>query len=138
MSLAVSARVASGGSRPDEGREGSALVRAVARRGRGFASVAARQPERGRAQQLEQQQQLQRTWAAPWDPAVRVEVDAKFASMPIRSPLHTLTVNFMSDMWGMFHLIRFIWQAKGLFTRVSGHMAHNRAHKPQREPVIPM
>lgn len=39
---------------------------------------------------------------------MRVEVSAKFASMPIRSPVHTPTVNFMSVMWEMFHLIRFI------------------------------
>jgi len=67
---------------------------------------------------------------------VRVEVDAKFASMPIRSPVHTPTVNFMSVMWGMFHLIRFISQAKGLFRRLPGHMAHNRVNKPHRGPVI--
>jgi hypothetical protein len=104
--------------------------------GRGFASVAARQPERGRAQQLEQQQQLQRAWAAPRDPAVRVEVSAKFASMPTRRAVHTSTVNCMSGMWEMFHLIRFIWQAKGLLRRLPGHMAHNRVNKPHRGPVI--
>ena len=100
--------------------------------------MAARQPERGRAQQLEQQQQLQRTWTAPWDPAVRVEVVAEFASMPTRTPVHTSTVNFMSAMWEMFHLIRFIWQAKGLFRGSPGHMAHNRVNKPRRGPVIQM
>ena len=109
---------------------------AVAPVGAGCASVAARQPERGRAQQLEQQQQLQRAWAAPRDPAVRVEVVAKCASMPTRTPVHTSTVNCMSGMREMFHLIRFIWQAKGLFRRLPGHMAHNRVNKPRRGPVI--
>lgn len=33
-------------------------------------------------------------------------------------------------MWDMFHLIRFISEAKGLFMRPPGHMAHNRAHRP--------
>ncbi len=91
---AVSVRVTDG--------EG-ALVRASApEAGRGFASVAARQPERGTAQQLGQQQQLQRARAAPWDPAVRVEVSAKFASMPISTSVHTSTVNFVSAIWECF------------------------------------
>ena len=89
------------------------------------------------AQQLrQQQQQLQRAWAAPRDPAVRVEVSAKFASMPTRTPVHTRDVNLMSGMWAMFHLIRFISAAKGLCRSLRGHMAHNRAHKPRRDPVI--
>ncbi|GGN93512.1 hypothetical protein GCM10011579_092130 [Streptomyces albiflavescens] len=100
------------------------------------ASAGGGQPERGTAQQLEQQQQLQRARAAPWDPAVRVEVSAKFASMPTRTSVHTPAVNFMSGMWAMFHLIRFIWQAKGLCRSRPGHMAHNRAHKPRCDPVI--
>jgi hypothetical protein len=69
---------------------------------------------------------------------VRVEGSAKFASMPIRTPAHTSAVNFMSAMWEMFHLIRFISQAKGLFRSRPGHMAHNRAHKPHCDPVIEM
>jgi hypothetical protein len=69
---------------------------------------------------------------------VRVEAVAEFASMPTRTPVHTSTVNFMSVMWEMFHLIRFIWQAKGLFRGPSGHMAHNRVNKPRRGPVIQM
>jgi len=69
---------------------------------------------------------------------MRVEVSAKFASMPTRTPVHTSAVNFTSGMWEMFHLIRFIWQAKGLFRSRRGHMAHNRAHKPRCEPVIRM
>jgi hypothetical protein len=69
---------------------------------------------------------------------VRVEVGAKFASMPTRTPVHTSTVNCMSGMWEMFHHIRFIWQAKGLFRSLPGHMAHNRVNKPRRGPVIQM
>lgn len=69
---------------------------------------------------------------------MRVEVSAKFASMPTRTSGHTSTVNFMPAMWEMFHLIRFICEAKGLFSSRPGHMAHNRAHKPRREPVIRM
>ncbi|PBC63179.1 hypothetical protein BKI49_14655 [Streptomyces sp. Tue6028] len=69
---------------------------------------------------------------------MRVEVSAKFASMPSRTPVHTFTVNLMSKMWEMFHLIRFTWQAKGLFRSRPGHMAHNRAHKPRCDPVIQM
>lgn len=60
------------------------------------------------AQQLEQRQQLQRARAAPWDPAVRVEASAKFASMPTRTAVHTCTVNSVPVVWDMFHLIRFI------------------------------
>lgn len=67
---------------------------------------------------------------------MRVEVDAKCASMPIRTAVHTSAVNCMSGMWEMFHLIRFISQAKGLFRRLPGHMAHNRVNKPHRGPVI--
>lgn len=69
---------------------------------------------------------------------MRVEVSAKFASMPTRTSVHTPTVNFMPAKWEMFHLIRFISQAKGLFSSRPGHMAHNRAHKPRCEPVIRM
>lgn len=69
---------------------------------------------------------------------MRVEAGAKFASMPTRTPVHTSTVNCMSGMWEMFHLIRFIWQAKGLFRGLPGHMAHNRVNKPRRGPVIQM
>lgn len=60
---------------------------------------------------------------------MRVEVSAKFASMPTRTPVHTRTVNLMSGMWAMFHLIRFISVAKGLCRSLRGHMAHNRAHE---------
>ncbi|GAA3303040.1 hypothetical protein GCM10020295_50580 [Streptomyces cinereospinus] len=88
------------------------------------------------AQQLEQQQQLRRAWAAPRDPAERVEVGAKFASMPTRTAAHTSTVNSAPDMWDMFHLIRFIDQVKGLLTPSPGHMAHNRACKRRGDPVI--
>jgi len=90
------------------------------------------QLERGTAQQLEQQQ-LQRARAAPWDPAVRVEVGAKFASMPTRQSVHTSTVNSTPGKWDAFHLIRFIYEVKGLFTARPGHMAHNRAHRPPVE-----
>lgn len=69
---------------------------------------------------------------------MRVEVSAKFASMPIRTAVHTRTVNLTPGMWDMVHLIRFICEAKGLFSRPPGHMAHNRAHKPRCEPVIPL
>ena len=89
----------------------------------------------GSAQQLGQQQQLQRAWAAPRDPAERVEVSAKFASMPPRTAVHTCTVNSAPGMWDMFHLIRFISEVKGLFTRPSGHMAHNRAQAPRGNEI---
>jgi hypothetical protein len=88
------------------------------------------------AQQLEQQQQLQRARAAPWDPVVRVEASAEFASMPTRTAVHTFSVNSAPGMWDMVHLIRFMSEAKGLCIRVAGHMAHNRAHKPRCDPVI--
>ncbi|SED72781.1 hypothetical protein SAMN05216489_04252 [Streptomyces sp. 3213] len=58
-------------------------------------------------------------------------MSAEFASMPTRTSVHTRTVNSTPGMWDMFHLIRFIWEVKGLFGRLSGHMAHNRAHKPR-------
>lgn len=54
---------------------------------------------------------------------MRVEVSAKFASMPTRTPVHTFTVNSMSPMQEMFHLIRFLWKVKGLFWGPPGHMA---------------
>ncbi|KAF6000051.1 hypothetical protein BOG92_038630 [Streptomyces sp. WAC00263] len=69
---------------------------------------------------------------------MRVEVSAKFASMPIRTSVHTSTVNFMSAIWEMFHLIRFICVTKGLLSSRPGHMAHNRARKPRCDPVIQM
>ncbi|OUD00445.1 hypothetical protein CA983_25515 [Streptomyces swartbergensis] len=91
----------------------------------------------GGAQQLEQQQQqLQRARAAPRDPAVRVEVSAKFASMPTRTPVHTPTVNSAPAMCDVVHLIRSFTQMKGLFTARPGHMASNRAHKPRCVVVI--
>lgn len=62
---------------------------------------------------------------------MRVEVSAKFGSMPTRTAVHTRTVNSTPGMWDMFHLIRFISEVKGLFRCLPGHMAHNRAHKPQ-------
>jgi len=61
---------------------------------------------------------------------VRVEASAKFASMPTRQSAHTSTVNSTPGMWDMFHLIRSISVVKGLFMRLPGHMAHNRAHGP--------
>ncbi len=45
---------------------------------------------------------------------MRVVVSAEFASMPTRTAVHTITVNLTPGMWDMFHLIRFISQAKGL------------------------
>jgi hypothetical protein len=66
---------------------------------------------------------------------VRVEVSAEFASMPTRTAVHTRTVNSTPGMWDMFHLIRFISAVKGLFTILSGHMAHNRAHKPRGNEI---
>jgi hypothetical protein len=69
---------------------------------------------------------------------MRVEVSAKFASMPTRTAVHTCTVNLTPGMWDTVHLFRFICEAKGLCSRLPGHMAHNRAHKPRRQPVIPL
>ncbi|TWV42604.1 hypothetical protein FRZ03_19575 [Streptomyces misionensis] len=80
-----------------------------------------------RAQQLEQRQQLQRARAAPWDPAVRVEVDAECASMPPRTTVHTCAVNSMTVMWDTIHLIRGIWPMGGLRPGTAGHMGHIRA-----------
>ena len=61
---------------------------------------------------------------------MRVEVSAKFASMPTRTAAHTSTVNSTTGMWDMFHLIRSISVVKGLLMRLPGHMAHNRARGP--------
>ncbi|KUL40795.1 hypothetical protein ADL12_12825 [Streptomyces regalis] len=58
---------------------------------------------------------------------MRVEVSAKFASMPTRTAVCTSAVNSTPLGWDMFHLIRFICVAKGLFMGRPGHMAHNRA-----------
>lgn len=69
---------------------------------------------------------------------MRVEVSAKFASMPISTSVHTSTVNFVSAIWEMFHLIRSICVTKGLLWSHPGHMAHNRARKPRCDPVIQM
>jgi len=69
---------------------------------------------------------------------VRVEVSAEFASMPTRTAVRTFGVNSAPALWDMFHLIRFIWQAKGLLRRLPGHMAHNRVNKPRGGPVIQM
>ncbi|MBP5863303.1 hypothetical protein F3K40_11800 [Streptomyces sp. LBUM 1478] len=81
-----------------------------------------------RAQQLGQQQrQLQR--AAPRDPAERVEVSAKFASMPTSTAAHTSAVNFPSGMWMPVHLFRCIRAAKGLCPGSRGDMASNRASR---------
>ncbi|PWJ03447.1 hypothetical protein DKG34_33295 [Streptomyces sp. NWU49] len=95
-----------------------------------------RKVEGERAQQPEQQQ-LQRARAAPRDPAGRVEVSAKFASMPIRTPVHTSTVNTTPGMWDMFHLIRFISRVKGLLRRFPGHMVRTAGRTGRRcDPVI--
>ncbi|RIH59659.1 hypothetical protein D3C59_25445 [Streptomyces sp. SHP22-7] len=69
---------------------------------------------------------------------MRVEVSAKFASMPPRTAVHTGTVNSMPVMWDMFHLIRFIWKVKGLLRRLPGHMAHKPGAQPRCNPVIRM
>lgn len=61
---------------------------------------------------------------------MRVEVSAKFASMPTRTPVHTDTVNSMPGMWDMVHLFRFILQGKGLLKGVPGHMAHKPGAQP--------
>ncbi|GAA4313442.1 hypothetical protein GCM10023086_34300 [Streptomyces venetus] len=87
------------------------------------------------AQQLEQRQ-LQRARAAPWDPAVRVEVNAKFASMPTRTPVHTTTVNSAPGKCDGFHLFRFTAQMKGLFMAGPGHMASIRARERRCVLVI--
>ncbi|GAA2545965.1 hypothetical protein GCM10010398_35950 [Streptomyces fimbriatus] len=95
-----------------------------------------RSRERGRAQRPEQQQ-LQRARAAPRDPAGRVEVSAKFASMPIRTPVHTFTVNSTPGMWDMVHLIRFISSVKGLLRRFPGHKVRTAGRAEHRcDPVI--
>ncbi len=67
---------------------------------------------------------------------MRVEVSAKFASMPTSTPVHTRTVNSTSDMWEIFHLFRATSEVKGLCTRLSGHMAHNRAHEPRSDLLV--
>lgn len=67
---------------------------------------------------------------------MRVEVSAKFASMPTRTPADTFTVNSTPGMWDAFHLIRFIREVKGLFTGFPGHMAHIRAPGRRCDPVI--
>lgn len=68
---------------------------------------------------------------------MRVEVNAKFASMPTRTSVHTRSVNSAPGMWDMFHLIRFISLPKGLFSKHPGHMAHNRAraHRGTRSNI---
>lgn len=63
---------------------------------------------------------------------MRVEASAKFASMPPRTAVHTGTVNSMTVMWDMFHLIRLIVLPKGLLRRLPGHMAH----KPGAQPPL--
>ncbi|TXJ74061.1 hypothetical protein E2C11_28900 [Streptomyces lavendulae] len=86
--------------------------RAARRRGVGHSrSEDLRKAKKRPAQQLEQRQQLQRARAAPWDPAVRVEVGTEFASMPTRTTVHTSAVNSMTAMWDTFHPIRVIWRA---------------------------
>ncbi|CAM5343052.1 hypothetical protein GCM10010256_62620 [Streptomyces coeruleorubidus] len=67
---------------------------------------------------------------------MRVEVSAKFASMPTRTPVHTLTVNSAPALWDVVHLIRSFTQMKGLFMPRPGHMASNRARKPRCVVVI--
>ncbi len=62
---------------------------------------------------------------------MRVEVNAKFASMPTRTAVHTWAVNSEPGMWDTFHPIRFFCQVKGLLTEIIGHMRHNRAFKPR-------
>jgi hypothetical protein len=62
---------------------------------------------------------------------VRVEVGAEFASMPLRTPVHTRTVNSTPGICDMFHLIRYISQVKGLFIGPRGTMAHNRVVEPR-------
>lgn len=66
---------------------------------------------------------------------MRVEVSAKFASMPTRTSVHTFRVNSTPGMWDMFHLIRFTSLPKGLLSGYPGHMAHNRPREPLRNAI---
>lgn len=62
---------------------------------------------------------------------MRVEVSAKFASMPNRTSVHTSGVNLAPGMWDRFHLFRFIPEVKGLLIGMPGHMGHIQALKPR-------
>ncbi len=66
---------------------------------------------------------------------MRVEVSAKFASMPTRTSVHTRTVNSTPGMWDMFHLIRFICEAKGLLSRGPGHMGAHPSARASRNGI---
>ncbi|GGQ72478.1 hypothetical protein GCM10010243_51940 [Streptomyces matensis] len=83
------------------------------------------------------QRQLQRARAAPRNPAERVEVSAGFASMPTRRAVHTTEVNSTPGMWDRVHLIRFIWEVKGLLSRLPGHKVRTAGRPARRcDPVI--
>ncbi|THC51653.1 hypothetical protein E7X38_24650 [Streptomyces sp. Akac8] len=82
------------------------------------------------------QRQLQRARAAPRNPAERVEVSAGFASMPTRRAVHTPEVNSKPGMWDLVHLIRFIWQAKGLFSRLPGHKVRTAGRPARRCDLV--
>ncbi|TGB06360.1 hypothetical protein E2651_23620 [Streptomyces sp. MZ04] len=69
---------------------------------------------------------------------MRVVESAKFASMPNRTPAHTFSVNSLSAMWDMFHLIRLLSKVKGLCIRRTGHIALQPARKPRRDHVTRM
>ncbi|PNV36802.1 hypothetical protein C1708_19695 [Streptomyces sp. DH-12] len=96
-------------------------------RGGGWSVVAQQQVRR----------QLQRARAAPGNPAERVEVSAGFASMPTRRAVHTSEVNSTPGMWDPVHLIRCIWQVKGLLSRFPGHKVRTTGRPVRRcDPVI--
>ncbi|CAM5406826.1 hypothetical protein SGLAM104S_01990 [Streptomyces glaucescens] len=92
-------------------RKGEQRGRVPRRRGAGEGTAAGSEgTRRGRSGWAQQpgQQQLQRARAAPRNPAVQLEVSAKFASMPTRTPVHTCTVNSATGSWDVVHLIRSI------------------------------
>ncbi|QDI70746.1 hypothetical protein CD934_20175 [Streptomyces calvus] len=66
-------------------------------------------------------------------------MSAEFASMPTRTAAHSSTVNSTPGMWDMFHLIRFMSQAKGLLSRFPGHKLRTAGrHAPlrSRDPTV--
>ncbi|GGV52249.1 hypothetical protein GCM10010277_48580 [Streptomyces longisporoflavus] len=72
---------------------------------------------------------------------MRVVESVKFASMPTRRPAHTFSVNSMSAMRDMFHLIRLFCEVKGLCTGYTGHpgdtLGFNRRDRLVNPVVIP-
>ncbi|AXI90928.1 hypothetical protein DD630_13295 [Streptomyces sp. BSE7F] len=56
--------------------------------------------------------------------------------MPTRRAVHTTEVNSTPGMWDRVHLIRSIWQVKGLLSRLPGHKVRTAGRPVRRCDLV--